>query len=340
MFFFRIDLSKKNGLGHYLRVKSFIHHLKIKEYKIIVDKLIKSPFLENEKKNIQFLYKRNHKFINETQDAKNFLRLTKCNSKVDFVIKDSYRLNYIWEKTISNYCKKIIIIDDFPNEKHYADYYVNHNPAFDCNNNNYLNNLRLKNKKNCKFLLGKNFALFNTNYEKKIKITSDFVFYNGGSGSPLVYEKIIIKISKEINKFNIILIIGPLVKDKTYKEAVRKFKKFKNVKIVYHPKNILNFLNGTKLFISSAGISMFESSYLRIPTLLFKMVKNQSLNDHDYEKLGHYFVLEKKDLKYSGKIVTLLKLMINNRTQIIDLMREKVPNTKKISNNYKHNLKF
>ena len=50
MFFFRIDLSKKNGLGHYLRVKSFIHHLKIKEYKIIVDKLIKSPFLENEKK--------------------------------------------------------------------------------------------------------------------------------------------------------------------------------------------------------------------------------------------------------------------------------------------------
>ena len=168
MFFFRIDLSKKNGLGHYLRVKSFIHHLKIKEYKIIVDKLIKSPFLENEKKNIQFLYKRNHKFINETQDAKNFLRLTKCNSKVDFVIKDSYRLNYIWEKKISKYCKKILIIDDFPNEKHYADYYVNHNPAFDSNNNNYLNNLRVKNKKNCKFLLGRNFALFNTNYEKNI----------------------------------------------------------------------------------------------------------------------------------------------------------------------------
>jgi len=340
VFFFRIDLSKKNGLGHYIRVKSFIYHLKIKEYKIIVDKLIKSPFLENEKKNIQFLYKRNHKFINETQDAKNFLRLTKCNSKVDFVIKDSYRFNYIWEKTVSNYCKKIIIIDDFPNEKHYADYYVNHNPAFDRNNNNYLNNLRSKNKKNCKFLLGTNFSLFNTNYEKRIKITSDFVFYNGASGSPLVYEKIIIKISKEINKFNIILIIGPLVKEKIYKEVVRKFKKFKNVKIVYHPKNILNFLNGTKLFISSAGISMFESSYLRIPTLLFKMVKNQSLNDHDYEKLGHYFVLEKKDLKYFGKIVTLLKLMINNRTQIIDLMRETVPNIKKISSNYKRNLKF
>lgn len=340
MFFFRIDLSKKNGLGHYYRVKSFIHHLKIKDYKIIVDKLIKSTFLENEKKNIQFLYKRNHKFINETQDAKIFLRVTKCNPKVDFVIKDSYRLNYIWEKKISKFCKKLIVIDDFPNEKHYADYYVNHNPAFDSNNNNYLNNLRLKNKKNCKFLLGKNFALFNTNYEKKIKIISDFVFYNGGSGSPLVYEKIIIKISKEINKFNIILIIGPLVKEEIYKDSVRKFKKFKNVKIVSNPKNILNFLNGTKLFISSAGISMFESSYLRIPTLLFKMVKNQSLNDHDYEKLGHYFVLEKKDLKYSGKIVTLLKLMINNRTQIIDLMREKVPNIKKISNNYKHNLKF
>jgi hypothetical protein len=52
MFFFRIDLSKKHGLGHYNRAKSLINYLELKDYKIVVDKYLKVPFFKNEEKNI------------------------------------------------------------------------------------------------------------------------------------------------------------------------------------------------------------------------------------------------------------------------------------------------
>ena len=50
MFFFKIDLGPRNGLGHYKRVKSLINFLKLKKYKIIIDNKYDEFFLKNEKK--------------------------------------------------------------------------------------------------------------------------------------------------------------------------------------------------------------------------------------------------------------------------------------------------
>ncbi len=336
MFFFRVDLSKKNGLGHYSRVKSLISYLKLKDYKIIIDKFPNSTFLENEKKNIISIYGKKLSFKNEIDDANKIKNSIKIH-KNDVFIKDSYRLNYNWEKKISRLCKKVIVIDDFSNKKHYADFYINHSPFFENLDKEKIKKLKLLNKKNCKFLLGTNFALFNTKYEKKI--ISDFVFYNGGSGNPLIYEKIMTKISN-IKNYRIVLIVGSLVSKINYRKSLKKFQKNKNIKIIYQPKNILNYLKGTKIFVSSAGISMFESSFLKIPTLIFKMIKKQNLNDEDYEKLGHYFTLEKKDLNNDKKIFNLLKLMIKNRLIIKKLMNKSNLNKANIGKNFRKSLKF
>ena len=182
-------------------------------------------------------------------------------------------------------------------------------------------------------MLGPDYALFKSDYNKKKKINSDFIFYNGASGNLLVYEKIIKRLSKIKKKpFTIILIVGPF--SKNYRDVYKKFKKFKNVKIVHQPQNILNILVGAKFFISSAGISMFESSFLKIPTLLFKMNSNQNLIDFDYEKLGHYFSLEKKDLKDTSKIVNLIILMMNNTILIKKMVFKSSINIKKIKKNF------
>ena len=50
MIFFRVDLSVKEGLGHYNRVKSLIKYLNLKKYKIVVNKVLKNPFFKDEKK--------------------------------------------------------------------------------------------------------------------------------------------------------------------------------------------------------------------------------------------------------------------------------------------------
>jgi len=338
MVFFRIDLNQKNGLGHYYRIKSLIKHLKIKKYKIIIETFLEQDFFKNEKKNFLYLYNSKKKFKNEKEDEKKFIKITKINHKRDVVIKDSYKLNYLWEKKIAKHCKKIFIIDDFPKKKHFADYYINHNPAFDNLDASCLSKLKKNNKKNCKFLLGSGFSLFNTNFDKKNKNSSDYVFYSGGSGNPLVYEKIIINLLKI--KFKIIIILGPLISKKNYNAVSKKFGKFANIKIVFQPQNILNFLSKTKVFVSTAGVSIFESSFLKVPTLVIKMFANQNLHDSDYEKLGHYITLDKKDLKSEDKVTSLLKLMIDNSTLLKNLMVKSTLNVEAIKRNYRLNIKF
>ena len=338
MIFFRIDLSDNHGLGHYNRIKSLINYLDLTEYKIVIDELPKIPFFKSEEKNILPLYGGRSLFRNEREDAKNFVKITKCKTNKSIVVKDSYRLGFTWEKYISKHCKKIISIEDFLDKKHFVDYYINHSPFFLENKKNYSKTLKLNNKKDCKFLLGPGYALFNSTYNNKKKIVSDFVFYNGGSGDPLIYKKILQKIGKMKNNFfKINVIIGPLAKNRDYEKI---FKKYRNIKIVYHPSNILNILNGTKVFISSAGVSMFESSFLKIPTLLFKMSVKQGLSELEYEKLGHYFSLSKVDLKHTSKIVNLIKIMYENNSKIKKMMLRSSVNKRNIKKNFKKNLKL
>ena len=339
MILFRIDLSIKYGLGHYNRVKSLAKHLNLKRYKIVIDKLPTTSFFKNEKENFISLYEKDNYFTDEKKDAKLFLKIIKIKYKNPVVIKDSYRLGYSWEKLIHKSCKKIISIEDFTEKKHFVDCYINHSPTFSSKNAEILNKLKYNNKKNCNFLLGPGYALFNSLINRKEKIISDLVFYNGGSGDLLVYKEIIkniVKIKK--SNFKIIIIVGPFAKN--YEDVCFTFKKYKNIKILHHPKNILNTLTGTKVFISSAGVSMFESSFLKIPTLLFKMNNNQALSDFDYEKLGHYFSLEKKDLNYSDKIANLIILMLKNRIQIKRMMSKSSLNINNIKKNYQKVSKF
>ena len=76
MFFVRVDLSPKSGLGHFNRIIAILNHLKIKNYKIVVDRIINSKLVEKHKNNLIELYKDN-KFKNELDDSKLFANILK-----------------------------------------------------------------------------------------------------------------------------------------------------------------------------------------------------------------------------------------------------------------------
>ena len=333
MFYLRIDLGSHYGMGHYSRALSLIDYLNIKEYKIVVDNLKNNIFSQKEKKNFICLYDKK-KYKNEIDDAKNFLSVIKEKKNTLTIVKDSYRFGFKWEKYVRKNCNKLVIIDDFPDKKHFADYYINHSPHFDNPKIDLINILKKNNKKKCQFLLGTKYALFNLKSGKK-SIRSDIVFYNGGSGNILVYEKIINGIVKIKKNLRIILIVGPYAKN--HRKVIKRFNSIKNIKIISKSSNILNYLRGTKLFVSSAGVSAFESSALKLPTLLFQMNFNQNLQDFDYEKLGHYFMLKKNDLIQTGKIVNLVLLMMKEISTIKNMM---VNNSIKIENIKKNFRKY
>ena len=337
MILIRIDLGSKLGLGHYIRVKTLIKYLKIRSYKIIVDNFTDLHFFENEKQNIVSLYKKN-KFISELDDAKLFLKLIRKYKK-PIIIKDSYRLKYNWEKYLSKYCKKIISIDDFTDNKHYCDIYINHNPALN-SNNDLIEVIKKNNKKGCDLLLGTNFALFNTSIKKTKTKKSDITFYNGGSGNILIYKKIIESLIKNKNqKYKINLIVGPYAKN--YLAIEQLFKNNHFIEIINQPPNLIHFLKHTKLFISPASTSMFESSFTKTPSLLFRFYKNQDIiSDKDLEKLGHYFSLNRKDLFNTEKLVKVIKLMLENNKDIKKIIFKNSINLNKIQNNYLSFLKL
>ena len=188
--------------------------------------------------------------------------------------------------------------------------------------------------------MGPNYTLFNSNINVKRKeFSSDLLFYNGGSGNLQIYEKIIKKIIKTNKSIKIIIILGLFSGNN--ERLVRIFKNYNSVNIVKGGLNILNYIKNTKLFISSAGISMFESSFMKTPTLLFKMQKKQNLLDEDYENLGHFFILDKNDLKKNtSKVFHLIFLMLKNLRNIKKLMMNSKINLKNIKKKYKEQFKL
>ena len=88
------------------------------------------------------------------------------------------------------------------------------------------------------------------------------------------------------------------------------------------------------LLISSAGVVTYESAYLNVPTLLIKMNSNQENSDKGFEDIGHFFVLEKKDLKYTENFVNFLLTIKKNFKRITNLIKSKKiyikPNFKEI----------
>ena len=132
----------------------------------------------------------------------------------------------------------------------------------------------------------------------------------------------------------VIVILGPY--SKNFTTLKKKFMSYKTIFICDKPTNIIDYLKDTRVFISSAGTSMFESSFLKIPTLLFKMNSNQNLSNLDYENIGHYFSLERKDLKSVHKIARLIFLMFQNEEKIKKLMNSSKINLFRIKKNYKN----
>ena len=120
-----------------------------------------------------------------------------------------------------------------------------------------------------------------------------------------------------IFKFNVIMGSFASHKDKIFSLK----KKFKNIEIIDSKNDIYKKINDTDLFIGSAGISIFETALYKIPTILFKVSKNQEVDLNSLEKIGHYLLLEKSDLYKKEEI-----------TKLIISLHKKYSNVKKILN--------
>ena len=167
---FIVDSNKKIGGGHFYRSLNFAEFIKKSNKIFFFTKEItlkQEILLKNKKFYLKKISRKKNYFLN-------FKKLI-LDLKIDYLIIDNYRVSSITKKRLKSFVKKLIVVDDRINVKHYSDIFIN---------NNYLNKsdkLKIYNKNHeakkflgpeCNFNLVPNFI-----HKPKKNIQNFFIFF-------------------------------------------------------------------------------------------------------------------------------------------------------------------
>lgn len=319
--YFRTNISKNSGSGNYMRclrlaksLQEVGHHCTI-----FTDKFSKKRETYIEKIKHINLYISNKLNLKNNLDAKIFLQAT---LEPGFVFVDDYRIGIEWQKKIKKVHKKLILINDYT-KKNVADIIINTKPDF-LTEAKY--NSQILNNKQAKILLGPKYAIIDKKVKKKKKTNNKFkiLFFFGASSDLKISVKIIKKFlsQKNVNKFEFYVAVSDNSKNTKYLLNFQKKNKRK-VKLIYAQKKLSSKLNNFDFFIGSAGITIFETALYKIPSLLFITADNQKVDLEALEKLGHYFLLDKEDLKETNKIVRMIIIFYRNMHRLKNLINSR-----------------
>lgn len=305
--FFRIEISKKIGLGHFVRCWRIAQRLKKKYSSIfVIDKIpqeLKKNYIFSNLTIIE-LYQ-NNKFRGEKSDSKNFVEKINHNEAKDILFIDDYRLSSKWSKNLKKKFKKIIVIDDLANRKFNCNYYINYKTNFNLNNFSIAKKI---NKLKTKLILGNQYTILDQSLKKnKHSILKNIIINFGNSLDFGLIKLLIIKILT-LNKKTFVC-VGTLATNYDYLFSLKK--KYKNLKIIQNKIGIGEILSNMDLYIGSAGNSIYENSFLNLVSIFFEMSNNQKNNIDELEKLGHLFFLKKNDLN-NKNLILLIKLICQN----------------------------
>lgn len=315
---FRLDATKRTGVGHLSRCKNLAYFLSKRGAKIffivrdldknfknlLIDNKFKINFLPNNnkfeetKKNTDMLWPDNLQKI-DAVETKKILK-----KSIDWLIVDHYGLNKKWEKEVQKKVKKIMVISDFLNRKHHCDLFIFQNEV-------NKNNLSFKRNfpKKCKFLIGSNYALIDQkliilrNKIKKKNKRIKKILINFGSINPsnLVSKILNAFEHKLLKKYNL-TVLGAT--------ANINFKK--KVKFFSYKRNFVKKLNKFDFCIGSGGVANLERMCIGLPSLIFPISSNQ---------IKIVKILEKKKLCL---LVKDTNINVNNlRNKIISTLKNK-----------------
>ena len=314
---FRVDSSFKIGTGHIYRCLNLAKEFKKKKIKCVffsnkqlgnINYLIQKEFdLYILNKNFKYsIYSKTDNLI----DANSSINLIK-KLNINYIFKDHYYLNNVWEKKILNYCK-IVNISDFLKEKSLCDYYINYNLCYE-------NKLTHKNlKKNCVRLIGPDYCITKKvpKIKKKITKKKKITIFMGGVDKKNYTGKLIKIFSDEFFlDYELDIIVG--IRNKNLYKIIDYTKKLKNFRIIIgNKRNLYSFFLNSKLVITGVSTSMYEHFVLGINSIVLVQNKLQRQIMRNLKQLNvTNFISSNKDLN-KEKISQIIKdknLFKNNK---------------------------
>ena len=318
---FRLNVGTKLGLGHFFRCKHLASEFIKKGFKCIflIDK--KHNFFEKFKNiNFKILYHKK-KFSSELEDLKLVDKYIGKNTK--FFVLDDYRLKNKWIKSFKKKNKyiKLVIFNDSHLKKYKSDFTINASKHLVVQSDKIYGNK----------LYGSNFSIINPKLKKKVSKNNFFtilIYFGGGYDYGKNFSDIIklLKFFIKVKNIKINFVVGPFSKN------INKIKKkVSSRKINFHEKtfDLTNIISSTDFYLGSASSIIYELNYLKVPSIIFTLNKKQKeVGDQFFEKLGNFFILDVKDLKYES-LLYLIDIILKNLKTIHEGIKERKIDVKK-----------
>ncbi len=264
----RADGSKSKGMGHIMRCIAIATEFKNRGIDIIFitkeDKSVKEILINNNIKNVTI---NSNDLDDEIEEVVSIIK--KYN--INYIMTDSYWLNYKYLLELRMNVEKLICIDDNNICAYPSNIIINGNIyAQDLNYDVIYEDTKL--------LLGSKYTIlrdeFRNNNEYKIikKSVENILITMGGSDinnfTPIVIESLI-----DLNlKLNVI--IGPSFSDISELEKI--YSNNLKVNFIKNPKNLKEIMLKCDIAICAAGSTSYELASLGIPTILIQQAKNQA----------------------------------------------------------------
>ena len=277
---FKVTSSKQIGSGHIYRCLKIAKRIKIKKIYFFTNNF-KGNFNFLIKSYKIFILKNNENKFNNNIDANETITYLKSIKEKKIFILDNYFHNLNYQKKISKYVNKLIIIDDYL-KKNFCDMYINENFY----SKKISTNLFLK--KNCKKFIGPNYSFIVSKRLKKIrkKKINLFLFFGGYDLNNLSFK--ILKYLKEDRKLYFRLVLNDLKLKKKIKQL-----NIKNLKIYKQDVNFYNILRYCNFAVISGGSTVWDILYNGIPVITIPTAKNQIRNLKELSKKNKIFLLYK-----------------------------------------------
>lgn len=322
---FRVDATVDIGSGHVMRCLTLAEKLKLYGHNIefICRKANGNLFFEIEKRGFYInklpliegsIWEWTSKYWEiDFQQTKILLD----SREVDLIIIDHYSLDEKWEKSIYDYTKKVMVIDDLANRKHFCDILLDHNYYLNCDSRYdlLLSNSTIK-------MLGPNFALLKDDFfNRTTEFNDDIILISFGGSDPTNETLRIIEILSgkfRDKKFKIVVGSNNIQKDKIKCLVQRQ----DNMEYLFNIGNMAEEMRRANFVIGAGGVSALERIALGIPALVITVAENQIeiaenlALGNSIKYLGNYNEIE------NDVILRAIKTLINNKNEIVNELRK------------------
>ncbi|MGE7836041.1 UDP-2,4-diacetamido-2,4,6-trideoxy-beta-L-altropyranose hydrolase [Viridibacillus arvi] len=313
---FRADASNLIGSGHIMRCLTLASELKKHNHEIsFICKKMEGDLVDLIKDNNFIGYSiSNSKWEEDAIETINILE--KINP--DLLIIDHYSIDIKWEKKVSSFVSKILVIDDLANRQHHCDYLLDQN-YYVQENERYKNLLN----ENTIQLIGAEYALLRNEFTENKKglfkknIKNFFVYFGAADISNETQKVLsaLIEISKGF-EITIDVVIGYSNNNKD--ELYGICTKYPFINIHKQTNEISKLMVKSDISIGAGGSTTWERCCIGLPSIVIPVASNQVLPMEELSKAKAIILIKDPSIDdYKQVILKTLKMTLSEINQLI-----------------------